>query len=138
MYVGKLITDRHLFNETELGMENFKVTRIFADEKGESHFEDIKIKLQDKGDIGFLSELQEAIGIVFRKVKPDYDFDFHKAPNRQYIILQDGVIEIETSLGEKRIFKQGDILLVEDTTGKGHRTRNTEKATRSSIFVILK
>lgn len=119
-------------------MENFRVTRIIADENGESHFKDIEIKLEDKGDIGFLSELQEATGIVFRKVKPDYDFDFHKAPNRQYIILQDGIIQIETSLGEKRTFKQGDILLVEDTTGKGHRTKNIEKATRSSIFVLLK
>ncbi|CAN1573261.1 hypothetical protein MCETHM1_03428 [Flavobacteriaceae bacterium] len=118
-------------------MKYFKVTRIYADEKGESHFEEIKIKLKDKGDIGFLSELEETVGIVFRKVSPEYDYDFHKAPNRQYIILQDGTIEIETSLGEKRIFEQGDILLVEDTTGKGHKTRNLKKALRSSIFVIL-
>jgi quercetin dioxygenase-like cupin family protein len=118
-------------------MKNFKVTRIFADEKGESHFEEIKIKLQDKGQIGFLSELEEAVGIIFRKVQPEYDFDFHKAPHRQYIILQDGSIEIETSLGEKRIFEQGDVLLVEDTFGKGHRTKNLQKALRSSIFVIL-
>lgn len=117
---------------------HYKVTRIFADEKGESHFEDIKIDLQDKGEIGFLSDMQETEGIVFRKVKADYDFDFHTAPNRQYIILQDGEIEIETSLGAIRKFQQGDLLLVEDTFGKGHKTRNIKKAIRSSIFVILK
>lgn len=119
-------------------MNDFKITRIFADEYGESHFMDVKVKLEDKGEIGYLSELQEAKGIVFRKVKPDYDYDFHTAPNRQYIILQDGRIEIETSLGRKRVFGQGDILLVEDTFGKGHRTRNLQNATRSSIFVLLK
>ncbi|HLP64687.1 hypothetical protein [Flavobacterium sp.] len=99
---------------------------------------DVQVNLQDKGEIGYLSDLQEAVGIVFRKVKPDYDYDFHTAPNRQYIILQDGSIEIETSLGLKRTFESGDILLVEDTTGKGHRTRNLKKAIRSSIFVLLK
>jgi hypothetical protein len=119
-------------------MKYIKVTRIYADEKGESHFEEIKIKLKNKGDIGFLSESEDTVGIVFRKVSPEYDYDFHKAPNRQYIILQDGTIEIETSLGEKRVFEQGDILLVEDTFGKGHKTRNLKKEVRSSIFVILK
>ncbi len=119
-------------------MEYVKITRIYADENGESHFEEVKKKLYDKGSIGFLSEMEEAIGIVFRKVKSDYDYDFHQAPNRQYIILQDGEIEIETSSGESRKFVQGDILLVEDTVGKGHKTRNLKKAIRSSLFVLLK
>ncbi|MFT3796162.1 hypothetical protein [Flavobacterium sp.] len=119
-------------------MERFKITRIFADEHGESHFMDMQVRLENNGEIGYLSTLQDAIGIVFRKVKPDYDYDFHTAPNRQYIILQDGAIEIETSLGQKRSFGAGDVLLMEDTFGKGHRTRNLNHAVRSSIFVLLK
>ena len=118
-------------------MEYYAVTRIFSDDEGESHFEDIKIPLKESSDIGFLSEIQEVSGIIFRKVKPNYDFDFHHAPARQYIILQDGVIEIETSLGEKRTFEAGNVLLVEDTFGKGHRTRNLKEAVRSSVFVTL-
>jgi hypothetical protein len=51
-------------------------------------------------------------------VAPLYDYDFHTAPARQYIILLDGAIAIETSLGEKREFKAGDVLLVEDVTVK--------------------
>lgn len=118
-------------------MEYYPITRIFSDDAGESHFEDLKIPLNENGEIGFLSEKQAVSGIIFRKVKPDYDFDFHQAPARQYIILQEGAIEIETSLGEKRIFEPGNVLLVEDTSGKGHRTRNLKKAVRSSIFVTL-
>lgn len=118
-------------------MEDFKITRIFADEYGESHFMDVKVPLEDKGKIGFLSTLQQAVGVTFRKVKPEYDYGFHTAPNRQYIILLDGAIEIETSLGQKRIFEPGETLLVEDTFGKGHRTRNIRKAIRSSIFILL-
>ncbi|MBC7846330.1 MAG: hypothetical protein H7Y10_07540 [Flavobacterium sp.] len=119
-------------------MEYYAITRIFADAAGESHFEDIKISLKESGEIGFLSEIQDVAGIIFRKVNATYDYDFHQAPARQYIILQDGTIEIETSLGEKRIFEPGNVLLVEDTFGKGHRTRNLKKAVRSSIFVTLK
>ncbi|MBS7229599.1 hypothetical protein KHA90_01060 [Flavobacterium psychroterrae] len=115
----------------------FSVTRIFSDESGESHFEDVMIPLSDQGEIGFLSESTAVKNIIFREVLPSYDYDFHNAPQRQYIILLDGGVEIETSLGEKRSFKTGEILLVEDTTGKGHKTKNLETKTRKSIFITI-
>ena len=118
-------------------MESFAVTRIYTDANGDSRFEDIAIPLNDAGEIGFLSAAQNAGTIVFRKVTEHYDYDFHNAPDRQYIILMDGIIEIETSTGEKRSFSAGEVLLVEDTTGKGHRTRNLNKEVRSSIFITL-
>jgi len=49
----------------------------------------------------------------------------------------DGEIEIETSLGKKRTFKGGEILLMEDTEGKGHKTRNIQNIERKSIFITL-
>ena len=115
----------------------FSATRIFSDKSGESYFEDIEIPLKVDGEIGFLSEKIPSKEITFRKVKPSYDYDFHTAPQRQYIILLDGEIEIETSLGDKRIFRGGDILLVEDTQGKGHKTRNLQAIERRSIFITL-
>lgn len=113
----------------------FKITRVYSDENGDSKFEDIFIPLKDSGEIGFLSELLRASGIIFREVKPDYDYNFHNAPRKQYLVLTDGGIEIETSTGEKRSFNTGDVLLLEDTTGKGHRTRNLEKRKRRSVFI---
>lgn len=114
-----------------------KITRIFSDNKGESHFEDIEMPLKDDGEIGFLSDKIPVKELIFRKVKPDYDYDFHNAPHKQYIILLDGEIEIETSLGEKKIFKGGDILLMEDTHGKGHKTRNIQNIERKSVFITF-
>lgn len=114
-----------------------EVTKIYNDKNGESHFEDVEIPLNDDGEIGFLSDKIPAKEIIFRKVKPSYDYDFHTAPQRQYIILLDGEIEIETSLGDKRTFRGGDILLVEDTQGKGHKTRNLQAIERKSIFITL-
>ena len=114
-----------------------KVTRVYSSPDGESHFEDLEIELNDAGEIGSLSEQMPVGGIVFRENPPDYDFDWHHAPRRQYIILLDGNIEIEVSDGEVRRFRGGDILLVEDTTGKGHRTRTTDGKSRRSVFVTI-
>lgn len=113
------------------------ITRIFSDENGESHFQDVVIPLADQGEIGFLSESQAVKSIIFREVLPSYNYDFHCAPQRQYIVLLDGGVEIETSLGEKRSFQTSEILLVEDTSGKGHKTRNLETKTRKSIFITI-
>lgn len=114
-----------------------KITRIYSGQNGESHFQDIEMPLKDDGEIGFLSDKIPVKEIIFRTVKPEYDYDFHNAPQRQYIVLLDGEIEIETSLGEKRIFKGGEILLVEDTEGQGHKTRNLQNIERRSIFITL-
>jgi len=115
-------------------MQTFKVTRVYADELGESRFEDISYPLTDGGPIGHLSEKVKVSNVIFRKVPSGYD-DLHNAPQKQYVILLDGAVEIETSTGEKRTFNIGEILLMEDTTGKGHRSRNVEEKERSSLFI---
>ena len=115
----------------------FKVTSVYSDFAGESHFKDIEIPLTDSGIMGALSESFPAKSVIFREVSPSYDWDFHCAPQRQYIVLLDGEIEIETSLGDKRNFRQGEILLMEDTTGKGHKTKNVLPTNRKSLFIIL-
>jgi hypothetical protein len=112
-------------------------TRIYSDANGESHFERVEIPLKDGGPLGSMSEVTKAKALQFRENAADYYWDFHNAPARQFIILLDGEIEITTSLGEKRQFTAGDILLVEDTEGKGHRTENIKKEKRKSIFIQL-
>ena len=115
-----------------------KVTRVYSDKNGDSQFEDVDIELFDNGEIGRLSKNIDVKSMQFRKVSPDYDYDFHHAPQKQYIVLLDGGVEITTSLGETRQFQTGEILLMEDTTGKGHKTKNLERSERTSIFIHLK
>ncbi len=114
-----------------------KVTRVYTDANGDSHFEDVDYDLKPIGRIGALSEWQPVTKLAFRETGADYDYDWHTAPRRQFIILLDGHIEVESSQGDKREFRGGDILLVEDTTGKGHRTRELSGKSRRSIFVAL-
>ena len=89
----------------------FPLTRIYTDSNGDSRFEDISIPLNDAGEIGKLSEGLPVAALIFREVVSSYDYDFHNAPQRQYLVLIDGGIEIETSLGEKREFMTGEVLL---------------------------
>ena len=114
-----------------------RVTRVYADERGESHFDEREFVLRDAGPIGHLSDPIPAKSVVFRRNDPGYDYDWHVAPRRQFIVLLDGAIEIEVSDGTRRTFRGGDILLMEDTAGKGHRTRHVEPRDRRSVFIVL-
>ncbi len=115
-----------------------KVTRIYTGADEQSHFEDIEIPLIDQGEIGKLSELEGATGIIFRETAADYDYQWHNAPRRQYIVMvSGGAVEVEIGDGTKRIFNAGDVMLAEDLTGQGHITRSISDEPRFTIFVTL-
>ncbi len=114
-----------------------QITRLYTGIDNNSYFEDIEIDLEDAGDIGQLSEKVNATGIIFRRTGPDYDYDWHNAPQRQYIIMLDGAVDIEITDGTVRRFSTGDILLVEDTTGHGHKSKAVNNQSRTSVFVTL-
>ncbi|MDI6400813.1 hypothetical protein QLX67_02310 [Balneolaceae bacterium ANBcel3] len=112
-------------------------TRLYSDSKGDTHFETVSVPLHKEGMIGYLSEKYPVSDIQFRKNDAGYDWDYHTAPARQFIVLLDGGVEITTSLGEKRQFNSGEVILVEDVTGKGHKTKNLEKRERKSLFIRI-
>jgi quercetin dioxygenase-like cupin family protein len=61
---------------------------------------------------------------LFVEAKVDHpSIGWHNAPRRQFVVLLEGKEEIEIGDGTKRQFGPGDILLVEDTTGRGHKVR---------------
>ena len=114
-----------------------KVTRIYTGEDGESHFAEIDIPIRDAGEIGALSERFPVSSIIFRETDGDYDYTWHNAPCRQFVLMLEGSVEIEVSDGTRRTFHSGDILLAEDTTGRGHISRAVNRQPRKSVFVTL-
>jgi quercetin dioxygenase-like cupin family protein len=114
-----------------------RVTSVGLTPEGGSQFGEVDIDLVDQGEIGRLSAALPVTGVVFRENDPGYDFDWHNAPQRQLIVLLDGEIEVEVTSGEKRRFSGGEVLLVEDTTGSGHRTRSIGDRVRRSLFLPL-
>ena len=114
-----------------------KIHNLYADDKGESHWRDVEITYTEATNAGRLSPRLPANGIIFREVQPDYDLDWHPAPRRQYIINLDNGVQITASDGESRVIGAGEVLLVEDTTGKGHLSKAINERLRNCIFVAL-
>ena len=119
------------------GTRIMKVTRIYTGADNQSHFEDLLVPMKDAGKIGFISEISKATGVVFRETGGDYNYDFHTAPRRQYVVNLEGEVEIEVGDGSKRVLRAGDILLAEDTTGQGHISRAVAGKPRKSLFITL-
>ena len=113
------------------------IVRVYADDAGESHFEDLSIDMVESGLAGRMSELWSASGVIFREVAPDYDLDWHNAPRRQLVVNLTGSVEIEASDGSVRRLEAGSILLADDTTGKGHLSRNPSGQPRTCLFIPL-
>ena len=121
----------------DTGEKTMTIVRIYTGADNQSHFEDLKIPLKSTGKIGFISELMKATGVVFRETGGDYNYDFHTAPRRQYVVNLEGEVEIEVGDGTKRILRSGDVLLAEDTTGQGHISRAVAGKSRKSLFITL-
>lgn len=112
-----------------------KIHRLWVDDTGESHWQDVEVEFVETTRAGRLSARLPATGIIFREVQPDYDLDWHPAPHKQYIINLDAGVEITASDGEARKIGAGEVILVEDTWGKGHRSRALDGKLRRCIFV---
>ncbi len=113
------------------------VTRVYTGDDEESHFEDVEIDLEDRGPMGRISALVAGKGVIFREVDGDYDLDFHNAPRRQYVVNLTGSVELEVGDGTQRLLGPGEILLAEDTTGRGHKSRAVCNQPRTCLFIPL-
>jgi hypothetical protein len=114
-----------------------QIHNVYADENGEAHFRDIEVEWVDISLSSKFSELESASGIKFRKTEGDYDFEWHTAPCRQYVINLDAGVEVTVSDGEKRIIAAGEVLLVEDTEGRGHCSKSVNGKLRHSVFIPI-
>ena len=102
--------------------------RVYPDADSESHFEDAVMEFKS---VDFappappldLSSFSQATQFGFLRAPAGWEGDWHPTPCRQWIIYLTGEIEVEVSDGEIRRLGPGSITLVEDTTGKGHRSR---------------
>jgi hypothetical protein len=114
-----------------------RVHNLYVDAKGETHFRDIEVAWVEERRGSKLSKRLPATGIIFRETAGDYDLDWHPAPRRQYIINLDAGVRITASDGESRVIGAGEVILVEDTTGKGHLSQAVNGQLRHSIFVPI-
>jgi quercetin dioxygenase-like cupin family protein len=100
-------------------------TRLYADDHGESHFEDVTSELVLTEYIPpaaplQLSKITPATQFGFMNAPAGWSSDWHAATARNVFFVLTGEWEVTASDGETRRFPAGSVLLVEDTTGKGH------------------
>ncbi len=114
-----------------------RIHNLYTDEDGESHFRDLEVEWVEETRSGKLSRRLPATGIIFRQVPPTYDLDWHPAPRRQYIINLNSGVRLTASDGESRTIGAGEVILVEDTTGKGHLSKAIDDQVRHCVFVPI-
>ena len=112
-----------------------RIHNLYTDQNGESHFRDIEVEWAEERRGSKLSRKLPATGVIFRETQAEHNVDWHPAPRRQYIINLDAGVQITASDGEARVIGAGEVILVEDTSGKGHLSKAVEGKIRHCIFV---
>jgi hypothetical protein len=103
--------------------------RLYTGPDGASHFEDVDVEMHPVEFIPGrtlvnLSTPHPVTAVVFASLATGWDGDAHPTPQRQLIVALAGELEIIASDGEARRVLPGTVVLLEDTTGQGHTTRN--------------
>lgn len=98
------------------------ITRLYTGPDGLTHAEEIEANFTANG----VSKM-EVTGAELHRMSPSTTADWHTGPRRQFVITLSGSGEIEVAGGQKIPVGPGHIDLIEDTTGKGHITRNFEE-----------
>jgi hypothetical protein len=120
------------------GRKRVTATRIFTGPDGQTHAEEIEVPVKPSGGgLGELSAPYKVTGLEFRRTPPNYFYDWHTAPRRQFVVTLSGRGEIELVGGKRIPLEPGHILLAEDLTGKGHISRGVGTEDRLSLFIHL-
>ena len=109
------------------------MTRLYTGADGLSHAEEIPMKLTGGG----VSDIIKATGAQFSRRAPGPATDWHVGPRRQFVITLSGRAELEVAGGKKVAIEPGHITLIEDTTGKGHITKNVGPDDRIVVTIPL-
>ena len=136
-----LVTNPAAAGAQEDQVTTFSYTRIYADSTGRSHFSDERMELGLVTPGRGVPPTPASAPIPARGMRlfcppAGGAADWHPVPGRVFNLLISGELEIEVSSGETRRFGAGSLILGEDTTGRGHRTRvvGEEKA----CFVMVR
>lgn len=113
------------------------VCHLVSGEDGVSRLEDMTIPYGRDGSPFAITEVQPATAIRFRWTPGDCDLDFHPAARRRLVIVLEGRLEITAGTGETRQFGPGDLVVIEDTVGRGHAGRPIDGTALRSALIDL-
>ncbi len=108
-------------------MDKVRYARVYADSEGESHLEELELDLVESNYAPpapplWPSAFFPAVGYHLLKAPASWSGDWHPVPRRQIFFYLKGQSIVEVGDGDCRELGPGDILLAEDTRGRGHRS----------------
>lgn len=111
------------------GLALVKYHRIYADAQGGSHVESVTVEQNLASGAPpaapfYVSRDNPASEYRFYTFQPGWVGEWHTCPARQFLALMSGAVEVTTSDGTVLRLGPGDLVLLEDTTGRGHVTKN--------------
>ena len=117
-----------------------KYQKLYADDAGESHWQDVDVLLEVRSfappaeDIE-VSAAEPVQKMVFLRLKSGWNEPVHPTPVKQKLICVAGSVKVTASDGEARHIGIGDVWHMEDNHGKGHHTQVTSAEDFECIIV---
>ena len=120
--------------------QSLQYTVVFSDSQGVTHFRDEQLPWQVQtpaysSSSALMTPYQDAEKIGFFRLPHGFRSDWHPAPSKRFAMLLTGASEIEVGYGQRRTFRPGSVVLVTDTTGRGHRTNVIGSDDTLSVWV---
>ena len=118
-------------------------TRLFPDQDGLSHFEELEMELLPGFAVPPATPLHFADFVRLGQSRwvgghSGWRGDApHPVPRRMLVIPIQGEVEVTAGDGTTRRFKPGDVVIAEDTWGSGHATRITGDVDSINLFIEL-
>ena len=106
-----------------------RIIRIYATADGESRIEEIEIA--ENAGPAPLTQMTAGVYTGTGARAPVW----HTAPRRQFSINMTGELEVEVTDGTRKRIGAGDLVFLDDVTGKGHITRALGPITNIFIHV---
>jgi quercetin dioxygenase-like cupin family protein len=111
---------------------------VYADSAGASHFREEQFEFTPGRDSdSSLHALEAKGGATLLRLKAGAVEDWHNAPQAWFLIVLQGASEVTTSDGQVRQFHPGSVVLLDDTAGKGHRTRVLGKSDHIAVVIPI-
>ena len=116
--------------------------RLFSDEQGDSHFDEVEIEFTTTDYVEGAAPLQlshphAVVDYRFMQAPAGWTSDWHPSSARNLFVVLSGEWEVTASDGDARRFKTADVLLVEDTSGKGHASRVVGDSDSLALMIQL-
>lgn len=122
--------------------QSLRVFRLSEDAAGESHFDEFEMtrpltNFAPPAVPFFVSAVEKATGFVAIRIPVGWVGNLHRSPHRQMLFCCAGALKVTATDGSVRTIGAGNVWLMEDNTGKGHKSEVVSAVPFDAVIVVL-